>query len=191
MGKPPIVVSPYDAELFGHWWFEGPAWLEFLIRKIAYDQNVLELITPSQYLDRFHRHQVITPSLSSWGYQGYSEMWLAGENAWIYRHLHTAMARMVEAANAFPQTNGITGRALNQMGRELLLAQSSDWAFIMKTGTFTGYATQRLTEHVQRFTRLYEQVCARAVDEMYLSSLERTDCIFPEMDYAIYANNRP
>lgn len=187
MGKPPIVISPYDAELFGHWWFEGPEWLEFLIRKIAYDQHIIELITPSQYLEKFSRHQVITPSLSSWGYQGYSEMWLCGENAWIYRHLHKAVERMVDVATHLRDANGLTARALNQMGRELLLAQSSDWAFILKTGSFSAYATRRLTDHLDRFTKLYEQVRARAVDEGHLAWLERTDCVFPEMDYRLYA----
>jgi len=35
MERPPIVVCPYDAELFGHWWFEGPWWLEMVFRRLA------------------------------------------------------------------------------------------------------------------------------------------------------------
>ena len=53
MDRRPIIVAPYDAELFGHWWFEGPAWLDFLIRKIAYDQDVIKLTTPSRYLTEY------------------------------------------------------------------------------------------------------------------------------------------
>ena len=49
--RKPIIVAPYDAELFGHWWFEGPDWLNFLIRKIACDQETIRLITPTEYLD--------------------------------------------------------------------------------------------------------------------------------------------
>ena len=73
MGKPPIIVSPYDAELFGHWWYEGPLWLDFLFRKVACDQDEIRMITPGEYLNQNLRNQVITPSLSSWGYKGYSE----------------------------------------------------------------------------------------------------------------------
>ncbi len=96
MKRKPIIIAPYDAELFGHWWYEGPQWLDFLIRKIAYDQKSIKMVTPSQYLEKFPRNQVVTPSLSSWGYKGYAEHWLDGCNDWIYRHLHKASERMSE-----------------------------------------------------------------------------------------------
>jgi 1,4-alpha-glucan branching enzyme len=63
-----ILCAPYDAELFGHWWFEGPLWLEFLIRKIAFDQKTVKMVTPSEYLAEHPRNQVLTPSMSSWGW---------------------------------------------------------------------------------------------------------------------------
>jgi len=184
--KKPLIISPYDAELFGHWWYEGPMWLEFLIRKICCDQKTIRLITPTEYLSENSRNQVITPSLSSWGWKGYSEMWLQGSNDWIYRHLHTASCRMTELARAFPDTNGILKRALNQALRELLLAQSSDWAFIMGTGTHTSYAVGRTKEHILRFTRLYEDIKANTVDAGWLSNIEYKDNIFPEIDYRVH-----
>ncbi len=98
MDRPPIVVAPYDAELFGHWWWEGPQWIDYLMRKTAYDQNVFELTTPSEYLERFPKNQVATPSASSWGYKGYHEHWMDEKNDWVYRHLHKAADRMVELA---------------------------------------------------------------------------------------------
>ncbi len=67
LGIKPIIVSPYDAELFGHWWHEGPDWLEFLMRKLHYDQDTIIPITPSEYLERHPRLQVVQPSMSSWG----------------------------------------------------------------------------------------------------------------------------
>ena len=139
LGKKPIIVSPYDAELYGHWWYEGPQWLNFLIRKIYHDQKSVKLITPSEYLELFPRNQIVTPSMSSWGWKGYSEVWLEGSNDWIYRHLHKAADRMVELAQTFSNVNGLLQRALNQAARELLLAQSSDWAFLFKTGTVPAY----------------------------------------------------
>src|SRR5207244_3138877 len=120
MDRPPIVVAPYDAELFGHWWFEGPEWLDFLYRKLHYDQQIVKPITPAEYLERHDINQVCTPCGSSWGYKGYHEVWLNGGNDWIYRHLHTAARRMEELTRAFPQAEGLTRRALTQAGRELL-----------------------------------------------------------------------
>jgi 1,4-alpha-glucan branching enzyme len=187
MDRKPIVVAPYDAELFGHWWFEGPRWLDYLIRKVTYDQNVFKLITPGDYLNTYQRNQVSTPSLSSWGYKGYNEVWLEGSNDWIYRHLHKAAERMSELAKAYPSSDGLRRRALNQAARELLLAQSSDWAFIMKTGTVVPYAVRRTKEHLWRFTKLYEDIRRESIDEGWLSDIEYRNNIFPEIDYNVYA----
>ncbi len=188
MDRKPLIVAPYDAELFGHWWFEGPDWLDFLIRKIYYDQDKIKLITPSQYLELYPKNQVCTPSMSSWGYKGYNEVWLEGSNDWIYRHLHKAAERMVELANTFPNANGTMKRALNQAAREVLLAQSSDWAFIMKTDTVVPYAVKRTKEHISKFNSLYESIKTNNIDEGWLSSIESRDNIFSEIDYKVYSN---
>jgi len=153
--RKPIVVSPYDAELFGHWWFEGPQFLNNLIRKFASDQETIKLITPSEYLAEY---QMTIPSSSSWGFRGYHEVWLEGSNDWIYRHLHKASERMTELAVKFPNAQGDLLRALNQAARELLLAQSSDWAFIIKTGTMVDYAMKRTKQHIHNFNGLYEDI---------------------------------
>lgn len=188
LGRKPIIVSPYDAELFGHWWFEGPEWLNFLIRKIAYDQDTIRLVSPSKYLEENPRNQVATPSMSSWGYKGYCEQWLDGTNDWIYRHLHKAAERMVELANKYKNAYGIMERALNQAARELLLLQASDWAFIMKVGTVVEYAKKRTIDHIERFTRLYNMIISNSIDENYLSDLEYKDNIFPNINFRVYCS---
>ncbi len=185
--RKPIIVAPYDAELFGHWWFEGPDWLNFLIRKTVYDQKTVRMVTPIEYLAENPRCQISTPSISSWGYKGYAEVWLDGCNDWIYPHLHKAAERMVELARTFPSAEGVLQRALNQACRELLLAQSSDWAFIMKTGSHVEYAVKRTKEHILRFTRLYDDIRANNIDERWLADIEYRDNIFPDIDYRIYA----
>ena len=186
MDRKPLVVAPYDAELFGHWWFEGPDWLNFLFRKIACDQQTVRLITPSEYLAEYTVNQLETPSASSWGYNGYSEVWINGANDWVYRHLHTAADRMVELAREFPAARGLRRRALNQAARELLLAQASDWPFIMTRGTVVSYAVERTKVHLLRFNRLFEMLKANAVHEGWLRSVEQKDNIFPKLDYRVY-----
>ena len=94
---------------------------------------------------------------------------------------------MVEMADRHPRAGGTRMRALNQMARELLLAQSSDWAFILKTGTHTSYAYQRMQTHLARFTKLYDAVAADRVDEPWLAQVESTDALFPAIDYRLYA----
>jgi 1,4-alpha-glucan branching enzyme len=183
MDRPPIVVAPYDAELFGHWWFEGPEWLDNLFRKFHESQHVVEPITPAEYLERHDVNQVCTPSGSSWGANGYNEVWLNGSNDWIYRHLHVASRRMEQLTQKFPKADGVRLRALRQAGRELLLAQSSDWAFIMKTGTMVDYAVKRTKDHIHRFTRLYDQLLSGNPDFEWLKDIEDKDNIFPNLDY--------
>jgi 1,4-alpha-glucan branching enzyme len=187
-GRPPLIVAPYDAELFGHWWFEGPDWINFLLRKMHWDQETVKTITVPEYLDRFPKLQVAKPSLSSWGYKGYSEVWLEGSNDWIYRHLHEDADRMVELATRYREPGSeLRRRGLNQAARELLLAQSSDWAFIMKTGTMVEYAKERTRIHVLNFNHLYEQLKHDQIDEPWLGEIERRHNIFPEIDYRVYA----
>ncbi len=186
MDRKPIVVAPYDAELFGHWWYEGPEFLNYLFRKIHYDQNTISTILPTEYLNEYPRNQVLRPTMSSWGDKGYNEVWLNGRNDWIYRHLHKATERMIEIAEKNPNTTGVRKRVLNQLARELMLAQSSDWAFIMTTGTMTAYSYKRTRDHIHRFNLLYEAVKNDQINHISLEELEHRDNIFPSIDYRAY-----
>lgn len=185
MNRPPIVVSPYDAELFGHWWYEGPQFVDFLLRKSYYDQNRFQMTHLADYLRGNPTQQVAIPSQSSWGYKGFHEYWLNETNAWIYPYLHKAAERMIEIST-IEAADELTERALNQAARELLLAQSSDWAFIMRTGTMVPYAERRTKSHIQRFTKLYGDVKAETVDSGWLEKVELMDNIFPSIDYRVY-----
>jgi 1,4-alpha-glucan branching enzyme len=187
LDRPPLIVSPYDAELFGHWWYEGPQFLDYLFRQLHYNQDAIETVTPGDYLARHPTNQAATPGASSWGQGGYSEYWIDESNAWIYRHLHVAGERMVELAHRFPSADALTTRALRQAARELMLAESSDWPFIMRTGTTVPYATRRFNEHILRFNRLYDDLRAGRVAEDWLADVERRDNVFPDLDYRLYA----
>jgi 1,4-alpha-glucan branching enzyme len=184
--RKPMIVSPYDAELFGHWWFEGPHFLRYLFKKIHYDQNEIRLATPVEYLDEFPDNQTQTPLASTWGAEGYNRVWVNGETDWIYYHQHRAEDRMVELARQFPLADGDLRRVLNQAARELVLAQSSDWAFIITTGTMVQYAIKRFRDHIGRFTQLYEMARTGKIDYDKLVEFESRDTIFPEMDYTVY-----
>lgn len=184
----PILVSPFDAELFGHWWFEGPEFLNLYLRKAAYDQSVFRLTTPSRFLGEHPTQQILSPSSSSWGNKGYWEVWLNEENAWIYPHLHAAARRMTTVARHHQKTRSpLVRRGLAQMARELLLAQSSDWAFLMKTGTARSYAERRTRDHLLRFTRLHDMLQeGGTVDEPTLERYEKMDNLFANIRWEYY-----
>jgi 1,4-alpha-glucan branching enzyme len=187
LDRPPMVVAPYDAELFGHWWYEGPEFLDFLVRKACCDQKIFELTTPGEFLRQHPTHQVATPAASSWGEGGYWRVWLNEKNEWIYPHLRVAQERMTELARRFPQPDALSERMLKQAARELLLAQASDWPFILRTGTSPDYARKRVKEHLLRFTRIYEQLTAAQLDENWLKQVEWRDNLFPDVDYRYWA----
>ena len=119
--------------------------------------------------------------------KGYHEVWLNNTNDWLYRHLHTAAQRMIRAVGDFPVASGKQKEALTQLGRELLLAQASDWPFIITSGTMDFYARQRIEDHLVRFTRLHDQIYNNTVDESWLRALQEKDNLFPNLDYRVFA----
>lgn len=186
-GPAPLIVSPYDAELFGHWWFEGPQWLEAVVHRMEENSEIATLTTPSAYLSANHSLQAVTPSASSWGDGGYNAFWLNPGNDWIYPQLHEAARRMSEMArkHATAEPGSLIFRALQQAGRSLLLAQASDWAFIMKTETAKEYAMRSTRDHLARFFYL-EECVSGTIDERRLHALELMDHIFPDIDPAVF-----
>jgi 1,4-alpha-glucan branching enzyme len=189
-GRPPLVVSPYDAELFGHWWFEGPQFLDFVFRKLHWDQDEIQAISPGDFLDSGIPIQTQQPSQSSWGEEGYFKVWLNESNSWMYPHQQHAEERMTALANGNLSPDPLTHRALNQAARELLLAESSDWAFQIYQGTTVEYAALRFRTHIRRFNFLADAVESQTFDIEKLEEIERRDSIFQEIDYRVYASKQ-
>src|SRR5262249_32623195 len=205
-GFDPIIVAPFDAELFGHWWFEGPLFLERFIRQAANEQK-FSLTTPSEYLAAHPTQQIIEPAASTWGENGHLAVWLDQSNAWIHPPLHAAAQKMTAIAkDAFalvrqPRKHSglpgaglageapalqLTDRVLKQLVRELLLAQASDWAFLMKANTAHEDATKPTNEHLGRFNRLHDQFVTDAINEEFLCDCEWRDNIFPNLNWRYY-----
>jgi 1,4-alpha-glucan branching enzyme len=188
MPFPCVIVSPYDAELFGHWWFEGPQWIYYVLRELSHGGD-LEAGTPGQYLSDFPIQQKAMPAASSWGRNGYSEHWVNPKTAFLWRPLHEAAARMRQAVRDRPEppAGGLEDRALRQAGRELMLAQASDWPFIISDGSTEEYARRRFHDHLNRFHDLLRGLESRQIDPARLEALEYMDALFPELDYRLFA----
>lgn len=181
--RPPVVAAPYDAELFGHWWFEGPEFVDGVVRKVACSASTYRLSTPTDVMDSGLDFQVAMPAASSWGAYGHGNTWLNESNDWIWPHLHRATGEMAKMAREHANAEGLQRRALDQLGREVLLASASDWPFMITMGTTVQYAESRFRTHLHRANRLLEQIRADAIDAAWLTTLESEDNIFPNIDY--------
>jgi len=192
----PIVVSAFDAELFGHWWFEGVEFLEKVIRNTA-ARDDFRLVSPGDYLFESKPVESAEPVSSSWGEGGYFETWLSEENAWIYPHLHRRADQLILATTSLQQSlDNIADeviahrkRCLSQMARELLLAQSSDWAFLMRNGDATPYARKRTEDHLDHFDELWAAYGNPTSEDSLtaLSELEKLNPIFPNLPWDTFA----
>ena len=156
MPVPPIVVAPYDAELYGHWWFEGPMFLEHVFRRLHEAGGRRRGRSRSrQYLDRHPVCAQATPSASSWGAGGYGEVWVGpGGGVDVAARAPRDAVRAAGSSTRTAAPTGCAGRRSTRRIRELLLLQSSDWPFILKTGTATQYAEARIRSHVHRLRHL-------------------------------------
>jgi 1,4-alpha-glucan branching enzyme len=189
----PLVVAAYDAELFGHWWYEGLHWLEHLFRGL-HGRRDIRAVTPGEYLRTRGGLETAAPALSSWGEGGYGGAWVDPANDWAIPRIHRAWmswerlasvrlasVRLASVRLAARTEAGGTEhkRLLAQALREALLSQGSDWPFHMKKETAAPYAERRVREHLQNFARIEEMADAGKVDGDRLGELEERDSLFP------------
>ncbi|WLD92073.1 1,4-alpha-glucan branching protein domain-containing protein [Alkalihalobacillus sp. AL-G] len=160
---PPITLASFDAELFGHWWFEGPEWITALLEN---SESTLSWITPKEFLRRYY-HSLDThhACFSSWGRDGFGDVWLNEANAWIYRHLHEMERELLKYFAIESNEDQLTKATLDQMAREWMLAASSDWTFIIDQQSSAEYAIRRLKDHIAAFNFL-----KKALDEKTVTS---------------------
>jgi len=188
-GEYGIIASNYDTELFGHWWFEGVDWIKEVLRLLAASDSV-DLTTASTFVEAYNPDRVMALPESSWGSGGNHFTWMNAETEWMWPIIHDAERRMETLVETNPDASGTRAELLNQAARELLLLQSSDWPFLVTTGQAKDYASQRFTEHVDRFEALAE--IAERGDEMtpeesdMLAALADRDNPFPTIDYRAF-----
>lgn len=192
-GKFGVISSAYDTELFGHWWFEGVVWLREVLKMLA-KSEVVELTTASRIIDNHPPTEVMDLPESSWGAGGGHFTWMNVDTQWMWPIIHRAERTMERLVSEHPDAAGETLELLNQTARELLLLESSDWPFLVTTGQAKEYATQRFSEHVERFDQLVAMVDkSQPLDENereILKGLEERDNPFPAIDYREFADRQ-
>lgn len=154
-----VVTAPYDAELYGHWWFEGPHWLKHVL-ELAHNHPSVVPMTPMEFLDERKPIDVVPLPEGSWGLGGEHGVWFNKDTRWTWVRIYDAETKMRELIDATSDRADVNlDRLLGQMGRELLLLESSDWQFNMATWNARDYAEERLEEHYDAFRKLHEIAC--------------------------------
>ena len=186
-GRQGLVCSPYDSELFGHWWFEGPLWLEQIGREMA--KNGVRPMTLGEAIKAVPPQGPLQLPEGSWGEGGDHRVWLNSNTEWTWDRVYSAEREWVEQLRQGDGGNPELKRVLAQASRELLLLEASDWQFLITTGSARDYAERRVAEHYADFKRLSEMahtvrggnpLSTEAAETLH--RLEREDFIFPDLD---------
>ncbi len=195
--EPAILSAPFDAELFGHWWFEGPAWIEAVARTLHEHAVGVTMATSAEYLDHFPPAGVLALEEGSWGAGGDHRVWLNLETAWTWNYVYEAERFVRDVATAGAWRNSqLARRIMQQICRELLLLESSDWQSLITTGAARDYAEARfLTHHEQlrqlrEWWNLVEAGSELDMEQMgQMEEIERRDAIFADLDPGLWATS--
>ncbi|CAD5243679.1 1,4-alpha-glucan branching protein [Thermococcus camini] len=193
-GEKGIVVSPYDTELFGHWWFEGVKWLGRVLELMA--ERGIVTTTLSAFLDNYRgeRHEIELPE-GSWGANADHSTWWNEETEWTWKHIYRAEERMVALASRYYGRDRTADRILEQLARELLILEASDWQFLITTGQAKEYAKRRVLIHSGDFQRLANELVryirTGEFDAELLGKLEERDNPFRPVIVGIYVSGNP
>ena len=175
-GKAGMLVTTFDSELFGHWWFEGVDWLGLVLRELGDIAT-----TVADRLEADPPRERIALAEGSWGKNNDHSTWLAPQTEWMWRAIRDAAPRVAAVADA-PPADPLRKRAADHALRELLLLESSDWPFLVTTGQAGDYAAERFRSHAQRLGRSLEiAINGTPDDAVELGSLEHADNPFPDL----------
>jgi 1,4-alpha-glucan branching enzyme len=193
-GQPPILCAPFDAELFGHWWFEGPEFLKNLALNLSHPGSQIQLTTASEYLDRFPPSGFLSLPEGSWGKNGTDEVWLNRDTEWTWKNIYPSEIKVQQIVEGgWWRSDALADRLVKQICRELMLLESSDWQFLITTGAARDYAEERFITHLEQLRSLiaiYEHYASKkalpAGGMQTLAHIEERDSIFPSLTPEVY-----
>jgi 1,4-alpha-glucan branching enzyme len=184
-GRQALVVAAFDTELFGHWWYEGPQFLDTILRLLP-QAGIRVSTLRSALADGLVMAPVELPS-SSWGAGKDWRVWdnegvrdLVDESAHVQKRLFTLLDSRLERDGPI----SVRDPVVDQLAREAFLLTSSDWSFMITRDAAAGYARERATAHAHRFHRLADLIEAddAAGAERFASELKHVDGPFGQLD---------
>lgn len=143
-GRPGLVVAAYDTELFGHWWHEGPVWLERVLRLLP--EAGVRVTTLGGAVEAGHVGGALDLEAGSWGSGKDWRVWDGEAVADLVEDNAALQQRVRKVLDSAPD-QGARDAARDQLVRSALLALSSDWAFMVTKGSAAGYARDRHRRH--------------------------------------------
>jgi 1,4-alpha-glucan branching enzyme len=188
-GRVGTIVAPFDAELFGHWWFEGLAFLRDVLLTLSHDGTV-DVVTAETALSRSTLDKVARLPEGSWGEGGGHAVWLNDSTKWLWESEYRAEARFLQLLGELPwRQNAEVAGMLKRAGRELLLLQASDWPFVIHSAAAADYGVGRFAGHASRFDRLctiaMDMAAGRGVDAVRATEIAEADAhdtVFADVD---------
>jgi 1,4-alpha-glucan branching enzyme len=191
MEETAVSLCAFNADTFGRFWYEGPQFIEALFR-LGTAEGKIRFMTPAEYLykQNLGSLQTVAPEFSSWGTNGYAEMWLDAANDWMYPPGIRSLERMIELAERFPNDSGLKERALNQAAREILLVQASDWPRMLYEQESPQYARSQIEMALRNFTTIYESLGSNYISTEWLTNLEKRHNIFPAINYRVFRRKK-
>ncbi len=194
-GRRGLVTACFDAELFGHWWYEGPRFIRDVLLQMNADPEV-HLTTTKEYLDTHWIDKAAALPEGSWGEEGDHRVWANEQVNWMWDIEYRCETIFLRLLSQLPwRENDKLREMLEKAGRELLLMQASDWPFVIRRGQAIDYGIKRFMQHVSRFESLVDITEKLAADSAYLGQLTEVeqfeikdsdihDVIFPKIDLA-------
>ncbi len=187
-GKEGLIMVSFDTELYGHWWFEGVEFIKQVVRKLNNFVPDIERMTAGEYLEKHPPVDTIQIPESSWGQGGHFYVWMNHLTEWMWPIINGCEKRIIDIVSKYEKIpeDKLLHRALNQLARENLLLQSSDWPFLITTWQAKDYATERFEEHVARFEKIADMIEENRIDDAELQKIEAIDNCFSVIDYRVY-----
>ena len=188
-GRTGVCVAAFDAELFGHWWFEGPQFLRNVLLTLARDPEV-KLVTSQEALEQNAPDKVMHLPEGSWGENGNHTVWLNDRTRWMWEIEYRAERQLLWMLDNLPwQANVKVREMVERAGRELLLLQGSDWPFVIHTNGAVDYGIQRFSGHSTRFDRMaaIAETVARGIEltpiqKVQIEEVDLHDNIFLQIE---------
>jgi 1,4-alpha-glucan branching enzyme len=199
-GYPGMLAAPFDTELFGHWWFEGPRFLEKVMHRMTASEEI-KLTDCAEALDNYTaKHSAISLPEGSWGEGGHHFVWTNNSVAWMWDTIYPLEDRFLNLIHKkkspskdgedLGMVNDELRAVMEQAARELLLLEASDWQFVISTQGAVEYSKTRFAEHAGALTRLLdlaEQYDAHngltSDDARFLQEMRSKDMAFPKIDF--------
>jgi len=194
-GRWGVVCAPFDAELFGHWWHEGPQFLLEVARQLASEPEV-EVLTVSEALARAPSDKAVELPEGTWGAGGDHRVWNNDELRFYWEMAYRAEDRFLDLWHrADWERDEAVAELLAEAGRQLLLLQASDWAFVISTRGAVDYGLRRVAGHAACLDDLLNGVedlvqGREDVDPVVRNTLERcrlVDPVFPDLQLSWWA----